>query len=46
MKGTFCFSELCQSFNIDVKNPRIFSAPNDSLFGFSVLQHEAGGEKS
>ncbi|TWW79155.1 Integrin alpha-10, partial [Takifugu flavidus] len=37
---------LCRSFNIDVKNPRIFSAPNDTLFGFSVLQHEARGEKS
>ncbi|CAG11842.1 unnamed protein product, partial [Tetraodon nigroviridis] len=39
------FSELCRCFNIDVKNPRIFSAPNDTLFGFSVLQHEAHGEK-
>ncbi|XP_028280331.1 integrin alpha-10 [Parambassis ranga] len=38
--------ELCQCFNIDVKNPRIFSGPEDALFGFSVLQHEADGEKS
>uniref|UniRef100_A0A672G3V3 Integrin, alpha 10 n=1 Tax=Salarias fasciatus TaxID=181472 RepID=A0A672G3V3_SALFA len=33
-------------FNIDVKHPRIFTGPEDALFGFSVLQHEAGGEKS
>ena len=46
VKPTFDFLELCQCFNIDVKNPRIFSAPNDTLFGFSVLQHEARGEKS
>ncbi|KAM7383419.1 hypothetical protein PAMP_003075 [Pampus punctatissimus] len=38
--------ELCQCFNIDVKHPRIFSGPEDALFGFSVLQHEADGEKS
>uniref|UniRef100_A0A674P7A7 Integrin subunit alpha 10 n=1 Tax=Takifugu rubripes TaxID=31033 RepID=A0A674P7A7_TAKRU len=38
--------KLCRSFNIDVKNPRIFSAPNDTLFGFSVLQHDSRGEKS
>uniref|UniRef100_A0A8D3D5Q7 Integrin subunit alpha 10 n=1 Tax=Scophthalmus maximus TaxID=52904 RepID=A0A8D3D5Q7_SCOMX len=37
---------LCQCFNIDVKNPRIFTGPEDALFGFSVLQHEANGEKS
>uniref|UniRef100_A0A8C1V394 Integrin, alpha 10 n=1 Tax=Cyprinus carpio TaxID=7962 RepID=A0A8C1V394_CYPCA len=35
---------LC--FNIDVKRPRIFSGPEDALFGFSVLQHENNGEKS
>uniref|UniRef100_A0A3Q1ETR0 VWFA domain-containing protein n=1 Tax=Acanthochromis polyacanthus TaxID=80966 RepID=A0A3Q1ETR0_9TELE len=28
------------------KHPRIFSGPEDALFGFSVLQHEADGEKS
>eukprot|EP00064_Thunnus_orientalis_P005509 superscaffoldBa00000541_g5523 len=39
-------AELCQCFNIDVKHPRIFTGPEDALFGFSVLQHEAGGEKS
>uniref|UniRef100_A0A4W6FSI4 Integrin subunit alpha 10 n=1 Tax=Lates calcarifer TaxID=8187 RepID=A0A4W6FSI4_LATCA len=33
-------------FNIDVKHPRIFTGPEDALFGFSVLQHEADGEKS
>ncbi|XP_072316892.1 integrin alpha-10 [Eucyclogobius newberryi] len=38
--------ELCHCFNIDVKNPRIFSGPEDALFGFSVLQHESDGEKS
>ncbi|KAJ0000458.1 hypothetical protein NQD34_012300 [Periophthalmus magnuspinnatus] len=38
--------ELCHCFNIDVKNPRIFTGPEDALFGFSVLQHEADGEKS
>ncbi|XP_047455867.1 integrin alpha-10 [Mugil cephalus] len=38
--------ELCQCFNIDVKNPRIFTGPEDALFGFSVLQHDADGEKS
>uniref|UniRef100_A0A8D0CUJ4 Integrin subunit alpha 10 n=1 Tax=Sander lucioperca TaxID=283035 RepID=A0A8D0CUJ4_SANLU len=41
-----CLSGLCQCFNIDVKNPRIFTGPEDALFGFSVLQHEAKGEKS
>nr|XP_020462837.1 integrin alpha-10 isoform X2 [Monopterus albus] len=38
-------AELCQCFNIDVKHPRIFTGPEDALFGFSVLQHEADGEK-
>uniref|UniRef100_A0AAX7T4B3 VWFA domain-containing protein n=1 Tax=Astatotilapia calliptera TaxID=8154 RepID=A0AAX7T4B3_ASTCA len=38
--------QLCQCFNIDVKHPRIFTGPEDALFGFSVLQHEADGEKS
>uniref|UniRef100_A0A665TRZ3 Integrin, alpha 10 n=1 Tax=Echeneis naucrates TaxID=173247 RepID=A0A665TRZ3_ECHNA len=41
-----CLSELCQCFNIDVKHPRIFTGPEDALFGFSVLQHEVDGEKS
>uniref|UniRef100_A0A3Q3IA97 VWFA domain-containing protein n=1 Tax=Monopterus albus TaxID=43700 RepID=A0A3Q3IA97_MONAL len=36
---------MCQCFNIDVKHPRIFTGPEDALFGFSVLQHEADGEK-
>uniref|UniRef100_A0A3P8UN12 Integrin subunit alpha 10 n=1 Tax=Cynoglossus semilaevis TaxID=244447 RepID=A0A3P8UN12_CYNSE len=26
--------------------PRIFTGPEDALFGFSVLQHESNGEKS
>uniref|UniRef100_A0A3P9I2K8 Integrin, alpha 10 n=1 Tax=Oryzias latipes TaxID=8090 RepID=A0A3P9I2K8_ORYLA len=37
--------ELCQCFNIDGNHPRIFTGPEDALFGFSVLQHESGGEK-
>ncbi|KAM6910650.1 integrin alpha-10 isoform 1-T1 [Xenentodon cancila] len=37
--------ELCQCFNIDVKHPHIFSGPENALFGFSVLQHEADGQK-
>ncbi|XP_041961931.1 integrin alpha-10 [Alosa sapidissima] len=37
---------LCQCFNIDVTRPRIFTGPEDTQFGFSVLQHEADGEKS
>uniref|UniRef100_A0A3Q2Y2G7 Integrin, alpha 10 n=1 Tax=Hippocampus comes TaxID=109280 RepID=A0A3Q2Y2G7_HIPCM len=36
---------MCQCFNIDVTHPRIFSGPDDALFGFSVLQHESEGEK-
>uniref|UniRef100_A0A671WLM0 Integrin subunit alpha 10 n=1 Tax=Sparus aurata TaxID=8175 RepID=A0A671WLM0_SPAAU len=28
------------------KHPRIFTGPEDALFGFSVLQHESDGEKS
>uniref|UniRef100_A0AAY5F609 VWFA domain-containing protein n=1 Tax=Electrophorus electricus TaxID=8005 RepID=A0AAY5F609_ELEEL len=36
---------LCDCFNIDVKQPRIFTGPEDALFGFSVLQHEVDGEK-
>uniref|UniRef100_A0A8C4ZRH4 Integrin subunit alpha 10 n=1 Tax=Gadus morhua TaxID=8049 RepID=A0A8C4ZRH4_GADMO len=39
-------SGLCHCFNIDVKNPHIFTGPEDALFGFSVLQHEDNGEKS
>ncbi|XP_028327220.1 integrin alpha-10 isoform X2 [Gouania willdenowi] len=42
----FLLKEMCQCFNIDVKHPRIFTGPEDALFGFSVLQHDAGGEKS
>lgn len=38
--------EFCHCFNIDVRHPRIFSGPEDAQFGFSVLQHEADGEKS
>uniref|UniRef100_A0AAV2MCI2 VWFA domain-containing protein n=1 Tax=Knipowitschia caucasica TaxID=637954 RepID=A0AAV2MCI2_KNICA len=38
--------ELCHCFNINVKHPRIFTGPEDALFGFSVLQHDSDGEKS
>lgn len=41
-----CLPGFCQCFNIDVKHPRIFTGPEDALFGFSVLQHEMDGEKS
>ncbi|XP_062321955.1 LOW QUALITY PROTEIN: integrin alpha-10 [Osmerus eperlanus] len=38
---------LCECFNIDVKHPRIFTGPEEALFGFSVLQHSShDGEKS
>ncbi|KAL2084708.1 hypothetical protein ACEWY4_020226 [Coilia grayii] len=37
---------LCQCFNIDVSRPRIFTGPEGTEFGFSVLQHEADGERS
>nr|XP_015224286.1 PREDICTED: integrin alpha-10 [Lepisosteus oculatus] len=40
-----CPSGLCLCFNVDVKRPRIFSGPADALFGYSVLQHEAEGQK-
>uniref|UniRef100_A0A8C7YQ79 Integrin, alpha 10 n=1 Tax=Oryzias sinensis TaxID=183150 RepID=A0A8C7YQ79_9TELE len=41
----FSCKKLCQCFNIDGNHPRIFTGPEDALFGFSVLQHESGGEK-
>uniref|UniRef100_A0A8C7K1R3 Integrin subunit alpha 10 n=1 Tax=Oncorhynchus kisutch TaxID=8019 RepID=A0A8C7K1R3_ONCKI len=37
-------SHLC--FNIDVKRPRIYTGPEEALFGFSVLQHDNAGDKS
>ncbi|KAM8826137.1 integrin alpha-10 [Synchiropus picturatus] len=37
---------LCQGFNIDVKHPRIFTGPENALFGFSVLQHESADGKT
>ncbi|KAI2655411.1 Integrin alpha-10 [Labeo rohita] len=46
LKITVLLKGLCECFNIDVKRPRIFSGPEDALFGFSVLQHENNGEKS
>ncbi|KAB5586999.1 hypothetical protein PHYPO_G00007920 [Pangasianodon hypophthalmus] len=45
LKTTLLLKGLCQCFNIDVNQPRIFSGAEDTLFGFSVLQHEVGGEK-
>uniref|UniRef100_A0A674D1M8 Integrin subunit alpha 10 n=1 Tax=Salmo trutta TaxID=8032 RepID=A0A674D1M8_SALTR len=37
---------LCECFNIDVKRPRIYTGPEEALFGFSVLQHDNAGDKS
>ncbi|KAJ8354843.1 hypothetical protein SKAU_G00224100 [Synaphobranchus kaupii] len=45
LKSMVLLKGLCQCFNIDVKRPRIFTGPEDALFGFSVLQHEIEGEK-
>uniref|UniRef100_W5MH20 Integrin subunit alpha 10 n=1 Tax=Lepisosteus oculatus TaxID=7918 RepID=W5MH20_LEPOC len=42
---SFSLLGLCLCFNVDVKRPRIFSGPADALFGYSVLQHEAEGQK-
>uniref|UniRef100_A0A4W6FRM2 Integrin subunit alpha 10 n=1 Tax=Lates calcarifer TaxID=8187 RepID=A0A4W6FRM2_LATCA len=41
--NTNCLFLTCYLY---VKHPRIFTGPEDALFGFSVLQHEADGEKS
>ncbi|XP_059909662.1 integrin alpha-10 isoform X1 [Gadus macrocephalus] len=46
LKFILLYQGLCHCFNIDVKNPHIFTGPEDALFGFSVLQHEDNGEKS
>ncbi|XP_063055310.1 integrin alpha-10 [Engraulis encrasicolus] len=40
------FKGVCRGFNIDVSRPRIFTGPEGTEFGFSVLQHEADGERS
>ncbi|XP_036451970.1 integrin alpha-10 [Colossoma macropomum] len=45
LKLTLLLKGLCECFNVDVNRPRIFSGPEDALFGFSVLQHEVDGEK-
>ncbi|KAG5856406.1 hypothetical protein ANANG_G00007630 [Anguilla anguilla] len=45
LKSMVLLKGLCQCFNVDVKRPRIFTGPEDALFGFSVLQHEVEGEK-
>ncbi|XP_035285684.1 integrin alpha-10 [Anguilla anguilla] len=45
LKSMVLLKGLCQCFNVDVKRPRIFTGPEDALFGFSVLQHEIEGEK-
>ncbi|XP_038643035.1 integrin alpha-10 [Scyliorhinus canicula] len=34
-----------ESFNINVKEARIFKGPRKSQFGYKVLQHEADGQK-
>ncbi|GCC21659.1 hypothetical protein chiPu_0020134, partial [Chiloscyllium punctatum] len=36
---------LSDSFNINVKQARIFKGPKKSQFGYKVLQHEAEGQK-
>ncbi|XP_078060899.1 integrin alpha-10 [Mustelus asterias] len=36
---------LSDSFNINVKEARIFKGPRKSQFGYKVLQHEADGQK-
>ncbi|XP_030640561.1 integrin alpha-10 [Chanos chanos] len=46
LKITVLLKDPCECFNVDVKRPRIFSGPEDALFGFSVLQHDDDGEKS
>ncbi|XP_069508862.1 integrin alpha-10 [Ambystoma mexicanum] len=38
-------SGLCSPFNIDVKRPQVFHGPEDTQFGYKVLQHEAQGQK-
>ncbi|KAI1885909.1 hypothetical protein AGOR_G00208610 [Albula goreensis] len=45
LKSIVLLKGLCECFNVDVKRPRIFTGPEDALFGFSVLQHEVEGEK-
>uniref|UniRef100_A0A8C7K0P5 Integrin subunit alpha 10 n=1 Tax=Oncorhynchus kisutch TaxID=8019 RepID=A0A8C7K0P5_ONCKI len=42
----FFLKGLCECFNIDVKRPRIYTGPEEALFGFSVLQHDNAGDKS
>ncbi|XP_068108335.1 integrin alpha-10 isoform X2 [Hyperolius riggenbachi] len=32
-------------FNIDAKRPQVFRGPEEAQFGYSVLQHEADGQK-
>ncbi|KAM9294066.1 integrin alpha-10 [Gastrophryne carolinensis] len=36
---------LVASFNIDAKRPQILRGPEEAQFGYTVLQHEAGGQK-
>ncbi|XP_048881242.1 integrin alpha-10 [Brienomyrus brachyistius] len=45
LKSVILLKGLCHCFNVDVKRPRIFSGPDGALFGSSVMQHEADGEK-
>lgn len=47
LKLVILLKGFCECFNIDVKHPRIYSGPEEALFGFSVLQHDSNdGEKS
>ncbi|NWT77472.1 ITA10 protein, partial [Lanius ludovicianus] len=36
---------LCEGFNIDVKQPRVFQGPPESQFGYRVLQWGGDGDK-
>ncbi|XP_028679015.2 integrin alpha-11a [Erpetoichthys calabaricus] len=39
------FPEGIKSFNIDTKQPRIIQGSRESQFGYTVQQHEAGGQQ-
>ncbi|XP_051012854.1 integrin alpha-10, partial [Acomys russatus] len=37
---------LCSPFNLDEHHPRLFTGPPEAEFGYSVLQHVGGGQRS
>ncbi|MGH0170631.1 UNVERIFIED_CONTAM: hypothetical protein FKN15_059420, partial [Acipenser sinensis] len=41
----FLLPEGSDSFNIDTKEPRIIQGSKEAQFGYTVQQHEAGGQK-